>query len=182
MAGVSVAAQQSGGRRGVDTEINLVPMIDLFVVCVTFLLLTAVWSQMSRLELNSQGPGSTVDPPTDTPLEKVLTVEMQQADRFVLVWKSGQTVHATTEVMRKAVPGVDGDARYPDLAKAIEEQWKLYGTHQNADDRVQDRAVLSVDNRAPFSEIVAVIDAIYGSKRKLGDSDVNAFAVTFATR
>lgn len=185
MAGVSVGTGGNGGRRTLDTEINLIPMIDLFVVCVSFLLITAVWSQTARIEANAQVPGQNDGPITDVPSEKVLTVEMRQDDRFVLVWKSGDTVHATSEVPRKAVSvevGEGREIRYPALAEAITDQWQKLGTHQNPDDKKQDQAVVSVDNRTPFSEIVAVIDAIYAPKRKFGDGEVSAFNVTFATR
>ena len=184
MAGVSVDTGK-GGRRALDSELNLVPMIDLFVVCVSFLLITAVWSQLGRIEANAKVPGSSEEPITDVPPEKVLTVQMQQDDRFVLVWKSGSTVHATSEVPRKAVKvetGEDSQVRYPDLANAISEQWQKLGTHQNPDDKKQDQAVLSVDNRTPFSEVVAVIDAIYTPKRPFQDAEVNAFNVTFAAQ
>lgn len=184
MAGVSVETA-GGGRRALDSEINLIPMIDLFIVCISFLLITAVWSQMARIDANAKVPGSTVEPPTDVPPEKMLTVEMQQEDRFVLVWRSGATVHSTMEVPRKPVTvrvGQDDEVRYPDLAKAVAEQWKLHGAHQNADDKVQDQAIVSVDNRAPFSEVVAVIDAIYHPKRPFHGEEINAFNVTFATR
>lgn len=100
MGGVSVDSGGKSGRRSVDSELNLIPMIDLFVVCVLFLIMTAVWSQMARIEANAQVPGP---PRTDEEVEKVepekmLTVEMKQDDRFVLIWKSGATVHATSEV------------------------------------------------------------------------------------
>lgn len=184
MAGI-VLEKGGGARRAVDSELNLVPMIDLFVVCVTFLLITAVWSQTARLEANASAPGSTQGPPKVSEPEKMLRVEMVQDDRFVLSWRSGATVHATTEVPRRRLPvgdGKEGQVGYPDLTKEIATQWATHGTHQNPDDRLQDRAVISVHDQAPFSEIVAVIDAIYGTKRKLGGNEIPAFNVTFATQ
>lgn len=184
MAGIALETG-SGAKRPVDSELNLVPMIDLFVVCVTFLLITAVWSQTARLEANASAPGSTEGPTKVSEPEKTLRVEMVQDDRFVLSWRSGPTVHATTEVPRRPLPvadGKEGQVGYPDLAKEIAAQWAAHGTHQNSDDRLQDRAVIAVHDRAPFSEIVAVIDAIYGAKRKLGDHEIPAFNVTFATQ
>jgi hypothetical protein len=71
---------------------------------------------------------------------------------------------------------------YPDLAKEIAAQWTVHGAHQNPDDRLQDRAVISVHDQVSVSEIVAVIDAIHGAKRRLGSDEVHAFHVTFATR
>lgn len=44
MAGVSVEAG-GGGRRTVDSNVNMVPMIDLLLSTIAFLLMTAVWTQ-----------------------------------------------------------------------------------------------------------------------------------------
>jgi len=42
MAGVNVDTGGKGGRRSVDSEINMIPMIDLLVCAIAFLLITAV--------------------------------------------------------------------------------------------------------------------------------------------
>lgn len=39
--------------RSSNTELNLVPFIDLMSVLITFLLITAVWSQVSMIQLGS---------------------------------------------------------------------------------------------------------------------------------
>lgn len=187
MAGVSVESAEGKGRRNVDAEINLIPMIDLFICCISFLLITAVWSQMASLKVNAQVPGQPPDPVprVNEPPEKALTVELRGDDKFVLLWKSGNTVHASTEVARKAVeieaPG-GVIHRYPDLARAISKEWEAQGSHKNSDDPVLDRAVVSVDNQTPFSDVVAVIDAIYATKRERRGESTNAFAVAFASR
>src|SRR3954466_3769028 len=41
----------SGGRKSLDAEINLVPFIDLLSVCICFLLMTAVWVQLSTVQV-----------------------------------------------------------------------------------------------------------------------------------
>lgn len=186
MGGVSVETKSSG-RRSVDSELNLIPMIDLFICCISFLLITAVWSQMSRLNANAQvpGPPQPQEENTKVEVEKMLTVEMKQDDKFVLIWKSGATVHNTSEVARKPVEVGEGpgrSVRFPDLATEIEKQWKEYGYHKNDDDNKLDQAILSVDNRAPFSDIVAVIDAIYQTKRSFKGAQLSSFNVTFSSR
>ena len=67
MAGLNVASS-GGGRRSVDAELALVPMIDLLVCCITFLLLTAAWSLMHRMPASSQvgGPPAPCASCTDT--------------------------------------------------------------------------------------------------------------------
>jgi biopolymer transport protein ExbD len=186
MGGVSVDGPK-GGRKSVDSEINLIPMIDLLICCISFLLITAVWSQMSRINANAQVPSP---PRPDQELDKVepekmLTVEMKQDDKFVLIWKSGATVHNTSEVNKQPVEvgqGSDKQVRYPDLAKKIEEEWAAYGSHKNDNDPKQDQAIISVDNRAPFSDLIAVIDAIYQPKRTFKGEQLTSFNVTFSAR
>ncbi len=56
--GVSVdSGGGRGGRKGVDVELNLVPFIDLLSVCILFLLMTAVWVQISKMSAFSQPSG-----------------------------------------------------------------------------------------------------------------------------
>lgn len=46
MAGMSPTTNARGGRRSLNAAINLVPFIDLLSFCISFLLITAVWTQM----------------------------------------------------------------------------------------------------------------------------------------
>lgn len=39
--------------RGANIELNLIPFIDLMSVCITFLLITAVWAQVSMIQIGS---------------------------------------------------------------------------------------------------------------------------------
>lgn len=53
----------SGGRKSLDAEINLVPFIDLLSVCICFLLMTAVWIQISTVQVK-QSHGTEAAPTT----------------------------------------------------------------------------------------------------------------------
>lgn len=55
--GVSVDTGSGKGRKGVDAELNLIPFIDLLSTCILFLLMTAVWVQISRMSAFSQPSG-----------------------------------------------------------------------------------------------------------------------------
>src|SRR3954467_14672767 len=55
--GVSVDTGSGKGRKGVDAELNLIPFIDLLSVCILFLLMTAVWVQISKMSAFSQPSG-----------------------------------------------------------------------------------------------------------------------------
>jgi len=180
----TVAVEQSGGssRRSLDSEVNLIPMIDLFVCCIAFLLITAVWSHTSRLEARGDEPGSGILPSEP---EKVLHVDMRSDQSFKLSWQVGSTVMTSTLVPKQVLQvGPDnGTPRYPDLAKKIEEEWASQGNHRNANDHGLDRAVVHTGATASFEEIVAAIDAIYAPKRRVDGSTepIAAFRVGFAT-
>ena len=44
-----------GGKKPLDAELNLVPFIDLLSCCISFLLITAVWTQIAGLQVASSG-------------------------------------------------------------------------------------------------------------------------------
>ena len=186
MAGVDVGPQ-GGHKRATNSDINMVPFIDLLFVTVAFLLITAVWVTNSRINADAQVPGPP-NPEKDIEeqkKEKTLHVEMRGDRKFDLVWKEGTTVVNTIEVEKKPVPiGTDGEYQYPDLSKKIDDEWKQNGSHRADSDKKFDQAILHSDNTTPFQDIVAVIDSIYTPKRKfkLGVEmlDLPAFNVTFS--
>lgn len=184
MAGIDVGGGH--GKRATNHEIPLIPFIDFLLCLVAFLLVTAVWSQMARINADARVPGPPQpDEPKDPPKEKQLHVEMKGDQKFQLIWKEGNTVVNTIDVERKAVPtGNQGDIRYPDLAKKISDEWNANGAHRAASDLKLDQSVLHTDNSTPFADVIAVIDAIYTPKRDItlgGKTEkLPAFNVTFA--
>lgn len=178
----TVAVEQcKSGRRGVDSEVNLIPMIDLLVCCLSFLLITAVWSHSARVEARGDEPGNGIRPSEP---EKMLHVDMRGDRSFKLSWMVGQTVVSTSEVERQALQvGPDGSVpRYPDLARKIQQEWVAQGNHRNPNDRTLDHAVVHTGMNTPYEEIIATIDAVYSQKRPMdGAGDpVAAFRVGFA--
>jgi len=183
MGGVDVG--EGGKKRSINADINLVPFIDLLFVTLAFLLITAVWVTNSRINADAQVPG----PPSDEPVtpqtpEKVLNVQIG-VDEFELVWKQGATVISEVKVPKPDQSKADFP-RYVELAKKFEEEWKQQGQHKDPADLKLDQAILHTDNRLPFKEIVAVLDALYTPKRemKLGNKTetVPVFNMTFSVR
>jgi len=184
MGGVDVGG--GSGKRAMNADVNLIPFIDLLLVTVAFLLITAVWVTNSRINANAQIPG----PPNpeivvvpQTP-EKVLNVAIG-AEEFVLTWKQGAVVAAETKVPKPT--SKSGEApKYADLAKVFETEWKTHGSHKDPADMKIDQAIIHSDNRLPFKEIVAVLDALYSPKRemKLGNKTemLPVFNMTFSIR
>jgi biopolymer transport protein ExbD len=189
MGGVDVGGGGKGKRKSLDSEINMIPMIDLLMVTISFLLITAVWTHMSRINADAQVPGP---PRPDVEQEKVepekqLHVMMQSEDKFVLVWKQGSTTVDSIDVPRKDVithAGNQDIVRFPDLATKIESEWKAKGQHSNPTDRKLDQAILHTDNKTEFKYIIGVIDAIYQTHRDMNlgvkIQKMPAFNITFA--
>jgi biopolymer transport protein ExbD len=179
MAGISLQDTKKNARRPLDSEVNLIPMIDLLICCTAFLLITAVWTKMSRVEATAKVPGGDTTAEPVAP-DKSLHVSVSDPDKFSLIWKQGSTVVNTVDVPRKAVESDDGTTRtirYPDLAVAIEREWKLNGSHRDPADHTLDRAVLHAGNTVPYSDLIAVMDAIRAAKRVQGTP---AFGISFA--
>jgi biopolymer transport protein ExbD len=184
MAGIDVGGGH--GKRSMNHEIPLIPFIDFLLCLVAFLLVTAVWSQMARINADARVPGPPRDdPPEEVKQDKQLHVEARGDRKFQLVWKEGSTVINTIDVARKPVNvGTGGDYKFPDLAKKITEEWTANGAHRAPTDKKFDQAVLHTDNTTEFSDIIAVIDAIYTPQREFAfagkTEKVPSFNVTFA--
>ncbi len=56
---MAVVIDGGGGdrKKPLHAELNLVPYIDLLTCMVAFLLITAVWTQLARLEVQQRGQG-----------------------------------------------------------------------------------------------------------------------------
>ena len=188
MGGVDVGGG-GGGKRKLDSEINMIPMIDLLMVTISFLLITAVWTHMARINADAQVPGPPRETePEKTEPEKQLHVEMRSPDKFGLIWKQAGTVISTVDVPRKdSLQTKDNGKkmiRYPELAAKIESEWKTVGQHRDASDKKFDTAILHTDNETAYVYLIGVIDAIYQPKRPFNiagkPEQVPAFNVTFA--
>lgn len=88
--GVSIDSGDSGGKKSLNADLNLVPFIDLLVCCICFLLITAVWTQMARIKVSQNKKGSAAEKKEDTPPEMKVKVT-------VLIGDDGYTVTAGAE-------------------------------------------------------------------------------------
>lgn len=154
-----------------DHALPLVPFIDFMICLIAFLMVTAVWTQMSRINATGLAPG-LLGLPSEPAKELHVRVSGQGFD---LSWKQGATVLETQHVARVPVD-VHGEARFPSLSEAITKEWQAQGQHRAPTDPKHDRAVLHVQNDLPFSEIVAVLDALHAPRR----GSRSAFDVAFA--
>ena len=66
MAGGMDLGTSKGGKKPLDAQINLVPFIDLMAVMISFLIMTAVWTQIGRLQVSQSGGPSNDEQKEDT--------------------------------------------------------------------------------------------------------------------
>lgn len=185
MAGIDVGGGH--GKKNLNHDIPLIPFIDFLLCLVSFLLITAVWSQMARINADARVPGPPrPEEEVDEKKPKTLHVEMKGERTFQLVWKEGSQVLNTIDVDRKPEKVGEEEIAFPDLAKKIEEEWsRNEARHFAAKDMEKDQAVLHTDNSTKFSDVIAVIDAVYKPKRPMinaanEEEQVPAFNVTFS--
>lgn len=170
---------QSGrGRRSLAPELPLVPFIDFLLCIIAFLLVTAVWTEMARLEADALVPAEASARTDRTP--RFLHVEPRAGDRFRLTWKQGSTVVAMEDVTSRPVVAPGGVITHPELTNALRRHAKEYGTRRLP----RDRAVLHTGNDTPFERVAAWLDAIHEPRRTvvLGarETDAPAFDVAFS--
>jgi biopolymer transport protein ExbD len=139
--GFSVEGGGRGRRKDVNAELNLVPYIDLLTCMVAFLLITAVWTQLARLEVQQKGQGesSGAEPP---PTKIAVLVHK---DGFALVVGQNQ------QQDQQPIPQARGDYDYATLAKELK---RLKESHQDK----TDLQVLSED-AIKFEILVKTMDA-----------------------
>jgi biopolymer transport protein TolR len=78
MSGVQVDSGGKGGKKPVDSEVNMIPFIDLLICCISFLIITAVWTQLERLAATQQSPGQAQQ--MDQPQEERIRLFLQIND------------------------------------------------------------------------------------------------------
>ncbi len=123
-------------------ELLLVPMIDIFTVLVTFLLMTAVFSRTVIMELKLPNESAV---PADLPPGLILEVVLR---------KSGLTVQDRKSGPLKSFPALTGLAHY-DLAG-------LSDFLQEVKARFPDKteATLLLEPDVPYDDLIQVMDTV----------------------
>jgi biopolymer transport protein TolR len=77
-----------GGKKALDAELNLVPFIDLLSCCISFLLITAVWTQIAGLQVASSGG----PPDQQTKQESTIDVKLLLNDKGYQLTMAGASI------------------------------------------------------------------------------------------
>lgn len=155
MAGGMDLGGSKGGKKPLDTAINLVPFIDLMAVIITFLIMTAVWSQISRLQVSQSG-GPSDSPPTET---KTLPLNLIVSEKGFTLSSGGTAIE---------IPKVSGNFIYchPTGTDKLEdnkcdENASLIGALKKVKAEVPDQRNITVqaEDGVKYKDLVKVIDA-----------------------
>ena len=149
-------ARRRGGRRNVETaELNITAFMNLMVILVPFLLITAVFSRLAVLELNL--PGSSNEPVD--PQEQVFQLEVIVRQEKIEV---GDRNQGLLGVYPNDIDGYDYDA----LASKLAELKKNYPAKTDA-------AIL-LEQDIAYETVVRVMDTVRIAEDIEGDSVVRS--------
>ena len=97
------------GRRHEELEMNLVPLIDVLLVIIIFLVVSATFSRTSELQINL--PTAEANSPQDKPL--VVTVEVDATGRYMV---NGRAVEsADVAGIASALTKAAGEGKEPTI-------------------------------------------------------------------
>lgn len=133
------AGPAPSGKRAYDAEINLVPFIDLLSCCICFLLISAVWTQVAKIDVKPapNAPAEQMTPPSEQAVK--LTVHIRGAGYWVTDGTSNQEL-----------------AKQADVYPVKELDTKLAALREQHPD-VTDVTVMS-DDVVNYKELVSVMD------------------------
>lgn len=143
-----MAQVEDKNGRSPNIELNLVPIIDLMSVLITFLLITAVWTQISMIQLGSSIYGKKTDdrplPPQTPQADIPLRLDVKEFGFRVVIG-------AETYSIPKATDGYNLAALMERL-KAIKERYpeKVDG-------------VITVDEVLPYENLITGMDTMIQS-------------------
>ena len=136
--------RRQGGRRQYDhdaAELNITAFMNLMVILVPFLLITAVFSRLTILELNL--PGSSSEPVD--PQEQTFQLE-------IIVRKDKIEVGDRNQGLLGVYPNTDDGHDYVALAEKLVQLKERYPTKTNAS--------ILLEQEIPYDTLVQVMDTV----------------------
>jgi biopolymer transport protein ExbD len=137
-----------GGKKPLDTAINLVPFIDLMAVTIVFLIMSAVWTQLGRLQVSQQGQSTEESTPPPSNLQPI-TVLITEHELKISV--GGSQIDP--------IPLTRDDKQRLDVTKLTDQLKKM-----KQDQPEQNAITLSTEDAVRYEDLVRVIDACIGNQ------------------
>jgi len=135
-------------KKPLDVMINLVPFIDLMAVTIVFLIMTAVWTQLGRLQVSQAGQNASEEPPPEQNLQPITLLLTEKEIRLSV----GGSQFDPIPLIRDEKGSVD-------LSKLISKLKEL--KTQQPD---QSNITLQTEDAVVYEDLVGVIDACIGNQ------------------
>jgi biopolymer transport protein ExbD len=151
-----ISRRRAGRRQNAETaELNITAFMNLMVILVPFLLITAVFSRLAILELNL--PGSSTEPAD--PVDQVFQLE-------VIVRKDKIEVGDRNQGLLGVYPNTgEGEYNYDALSAKLSELKKRYPAKTNAS--------ILLESDIEYDTLVQVMDRVRVEQEVVDDSVVN---------
>ena len=134
----------NGGKRPTDIELNLVPFIDLMSTCISFLLITAVWTQVSMIQIGSSIYGKK------TATGQVEEPKREQINLKIDVTHSGYVVNLGHQAF--AIPRVNDEYDQPSLVSELKD---IKGKYPDKLD-----AIITLLDDIKYDELIKGMDSL----------------------
>lgn len=135
--------EDNSGERNPTVDLNLVPIIDLMSVCIIFLLITAVWTQVSMIQIGSSIYGKKsaeeVKPPPKAEIPFRLDVRTE-----------GYRMIIGRQEM--SFPKINGTYDQDGLTSAVKKIKELYPEKSDA--------IVTVQDELPYESLIGGMDAL----------------------
>lgn len=147
--GMDLGTSSKGGKKPLDAMINLVPFIDLMAVTIAFLIMSAVWTQIGRLQVSQSGQSTDQEqaPPPNTLLP--ITVLLTEKEMKITVGGASLDPLPITRDAKQRVDVTAFVARLKEL--------KTQQPEQNA-------ITVSTEDTVRYDDLVRVIDTLIGNQ------------------
>ena len=147
MAGGMDLGPSKGGKKPLDANINVVPIIDLMAVTISFLIMTAVWTQIGRLQV-AQSAGAASDEQQEEQKTVPVTLLVTESEARLTVGSAPPEVFPFTRTSTKQL----------DLAKLVAKLKEIKATLPD-----QSNITVQAEDAVRYEDLVKVIDECVGA-------------------
>jgi biopolymer transport protein ExbD len=160
--GVSIQTGGKGNKKPLDAELNLVPFIDLLCCTISFLLITAVWTQLARINVSQKTvEGKPSEDMKEVPKPTIKITVVIDQDGYRLSTGAGDVT---------PIPKKDGAYDNTVLREKLQE---LKRSHPDKND-----VHVASEDTVKYEYIVTAMDVCLDAKfQEIGLTDVGAAAL-----
>ncbi len=146
--GMDLGGGGKGGKKPLDTSINLVPFIDLMAVTIVFLIMSAVWTQLGRLQVSQSGQSASEEQPdVNKPPPPSLLITEKELKLSV------------GGLQYDPIPITRDDKGRVDLKKLVENLGKVKTEQPD-----QASITLQTEDNVLYEDLVRIIDSCIGAQ------------------